>query len=192
MPLIHHTDLDFPIINQVHANRHLFVISLVRANTPHRVLQKVDQDQLDLQRVGKDCGRVVCRFAANTAPSILGFRFHHPDHLFDQRTKRHGQQLHVARTNQRPNALGNGSRPFGLFLNLLEEFDELRFVIDIVLKASLDCLRIVLNRNQRLVDLMGYSGGHSAQAVLFAKTRQSPPQVGCRSLRLTASAIFIL
>ncbi|MEZ5580770.1 MAG: hypothetical protein R3F36_15205 [Candidatus Competibacteraceae bacterium] len=89
MTLIRHADLYFPIINRVHVNRHLFVVSFARANTPHRVLQKVDQDKLKLQRVGKNLGKVASGLAGDTAPrcSVSGSIIRPPLHQRQKETQ---------------------------------------------------------------------------------------------------------
>lgn len=59
------------------------------------------------------------------------------------------------------------------------------------LEVSSRRLRVVLSRDQGLIDLVDNSGGHVAQAALFAKARQSVAQFGRDTLGLFASHIFI-
>ncbi len=87
--------------------------------------------------------------------------------------------------------LGDATCPFGLSLDLREQLDELGFVVDIVLEAPFDRLRIILYRDQGLIDLVRYGGGHGAQAAFLAESRKPSAQSGRDRLRLPASDIRI-
>jgi hypothetical protein len=151
---IRHADLHFPIVDLVHVDGYAFVVSIARATTPHRVLQEIDQDQLNLQGVGDNRGKITDALPCDVETPVLGLWLHHPDNLFEQGIKRRGGQLRLFVVDQRPDALRDGTRPLRLPLDLGEKLDELGLVFDIALEASLGRLRVVLDRDQRLIDLI--------------------------------------
>lgn len=88
--------------------------------------------------------------------------------------------------------LDDVARTPGLLLYLHGQFIELGCLITVTLQASTGSLRIVLDRDQGLIDLVGNAGDHGAQGALFTESCQPSLQFVYDRLRLCVSIVFVL